>query len=618
VRPLLPGPGPHRVLVTSRHTLAGLGARLVDVTVLDLETAAGLLDAALRAARPGDDRISGDPGSAGRLAGLCGGLPLALQIAAALLKADPGFSAGELAADLAAEQGRLERLRYDDGRGPGVPSVGAAFGLSCARLDGTSARVFRLLPACPGPDVSADAARVLADLPAGQVHGVLQGLARAHLVEAAAGAAGRWRMHDLVRLYARQLSDADAEADGREQALDRLLGYYLDTADAADDHLRALPGMTVPAGFAGRDEALAWLDAERPGLLAAVSVAAGTGRDQIAMRLPLVLAEYLAWRRRFDDWLAVTAISISASRRLGDRGNEAAALTILGNALSEVRRFDEAITACQDAAVIYRETGDRHGEGTALNNLGLALREVRRFDEAITAHQDAAATYRETGDRHGEGTALNNLGLALREVRRFDEAITAHQQDLAIFRETGDRHGEGIALNNLGLALREVRRFDEAITAHQDAAVIYRETGDRHRQGTALNNLGLALREVRRFDEAITAHQDAAVIYRETGDRHGEGAALNNLGLALQGVRRFDEAITAHQQDLAICRETGDRHGEGMALGNLGLALREVRRFDEAITAHQDAAAIFRETGDEYGEGAALRDLESTRAARQA
>ena len=35
VRPLVPGPGPHRVIITSRHTLAGLGARLLDVTVLD-------------------------------------------------------------------------------------------------------------------------------------------------------------------------------------------------------------------------------------------------------------------------------------------------------------------------------------------------------------------------------------------------------------------------------------------------------------------------------------------------------------------------------------------------------------------------------------------------------
>ena len=103
VRPLLPGPGPHRVVVTSRHTLAGLGARLLDVTVLDEEAAVALLDAALRAARPGDDRISGDAAAAGRLAGMCGGLPLALQITAALLNADPALTVGELADELADE-----------------------------------------------------------------------------------------------------------------------------------------------------------------------------------------------------------------------------------------------------------------------------------------------------------------------------------------------------------------------------------------------------------------------------------------------------------------------------------------------------------------------------------
>ena len=94
VRPLLPGAGPHKVLVTSRHTLAGLGARLVDVTVLDEEAGVELLDAALRAARPDDDRITGNPDAASRLAGICGGLPLALQITAALLKADPALTAG--------------------------------------------------------------------------------------------------------------------------------------------------------------------------------------------------------------------------------------------------------------------------------------------------------------------------------------------------------------------------------------------------------------------------------------------------------------------------------------------------------------------------------------------
>ena len=261
---------------------------------------------------------------------------------------------------------RLEALRYDDGSGTSAPSVAAAFELSYRQLDEAAARVFRLLSVNPGPDVSTAAAAVLADLPVSEVRRVLGQLVRAHLVEAGAGAAGRWRMHDLLRLYASQLSDAHAEADRQEQARDRLLRYYLDTARAADAHLRALPGMPVPADFTGQDDALAWLDAERPSLIAAVTMAASTGREQIAMRLPLNLAAYLYRRRRFDDWLATTMISRDAARRLGDKGNEAAALTNLGSLLRKMRRFEEAISACQDAAAIFRETGDRHGEGMAM------------------------------------------------------------------------------------------------------------------------------------------------------------------------------------------------------------------------------------------------------------
>ena len=578
VHPLLPGSGPHKVLVTSRHTLAGLGARLVDVTVLDDDASVGLLDAAVRAARPEDDRISGDREAAGRLAGVCGGLPLALQITAALLKADPTLGAAELAGELAAEKGRLERLAYDDGIGAGAPSVAAAFELSYRRLDETAARVFRLLTVNPGPDVSTASAAVLADLPVTDVRKVLAALARAHLVETALGTRGRWQMHDLVRLFAERLSDENAETDGREQALDQLLGHYLHLADAADDHLRARPGAAVPPGFADRDDALAWLDAERPSLVAAASVAAATGRDQIAMRLPNELAEHLAWRRRFDELLTVTGISLEAARRVGDR----------------------------------------HREGMALRNLGVSLDLVDRHEEAVTAHQDAAAIYRETGDRHGEGGALINLGAALLGVGRYDEAISVSQDRAAIFRETGDRNGEGKALGNIGIALSSLQRYDEAISVSQDAAAIYRETGDRHGEGCVLLTIGYTLHKVGRYDESITALQDAAAIFRETGDRHSEGGALGNLGIALRQVRRFDEAITAHRDAAAIYRETGDRHGEGSALTYLGSALAEVRRFDEAITALQDAAAIFRDTGDQNNERIALDDLEAARSAQEA
>jgi tetratricopeptide (TPR) repeat protein len=595
VRPLIPGRGPHRVIVTSRHTLAGLGARLLDVTVLDEAAALRLLDEVVRAARPDDDRVRGDPVATGRLAGACGGLPLALQITAALLVADPMLSPAELATEMADEVGRLAALRYDDGSGVSAPSVAAAFELSYRQLDEDAARMFRLLPADPGPDVSTRAAAELADWPVGRARAVFGRLARAHLVEPAVGR-GRWRMHDLLRLYARQVPDASPGE--REQAVGRLLAWYLLQAQAADKHLRALAGSAVPAEFTGRDDALAWLDAERPNLIAAVTTAATAGRTQEAMALPLNLSEYLHWRRRFDDWLAILAVSRDSARQLSDKGNEAAALNNLGNALVEARRFEDAIRAHQDAAAIFRETGDRHSEGHALNNLGNALDQARRFEEAIRACQDAAAIFRDTGDRHGEGMASNNLGLALAGMRRFEEAISAHQDEAAIFRDTGDRHREGTALNNLGLALAGMRRFEEAISAHQDAAAIHRETGDRHGEGTALNNLGVAQQQVRRFEEAISAHQDAAAIYRETGDRHREGNALGNLGNALAIVRRFQEAFACYQQDIAIRRETGDRYREAQTLGNLGNAYQEMRQHGRAAACWQEAAAAMRDAGD--------------------
>ncbi len=609
VRPLLPGVRRHKVVVTSRHTLAGLDARLVDVTALSEAESAALLDAALRTARPEDDRIANDPDGALRLAVVCGGLPLALQIAAALLKADPRLSVGQLVDELTAEPMRLERLRYDDGGGMSSPSVIRAFELSCRQLKVTAGRVFRLLSLGPGPDVSTAAAAVLADLPANQARDILASLARAHLIEPAPAGRARWRMHDLLRLYAKGLSEAHADADGREGARDRLLGYYMRLTSAANDRLRELPGQAVPEEFADRLGALEWLDAERASLVAAVQMASDSGRDDVASRLPLVLATYFSWRLHFDDRLVTSAIGLEAARRLGDRNGEAQAMNNLANSLRQVRRFDDAIAAHQSAAAVYRETGDQLGEGKALNNLGLVLREKRQFDDAIAAHQSAAAIYRETGDRYSEGKVLTNLGLALVEARQFEQAIAVCQEAAAIYRETGDRYGEGKVLNNLGLALQHTKRFEEAIAAHREDLAICRESGDRNSEGLALNNLGMALQGMQHHEEAIRAFREAAIISRETDDRYSEGRMLNNLGYSLREAGSFEEAITICLEAAAIFQELADQHGRGLPLDNLGLALQKLRRFQEAIAAHQDAIAIFRETRDHHAESDAQDHL---------
>ena len=318
-RPLLPGAGPHKVLVTSRHTLAGLGARLVDVTVLDEDGSIELLDAAVRAARPDDDRISGDQEAAGRLAGMCGGLPLALQITAALLKADPALAAAELADELAPSRTGCSGWPMTTAAGRAAPSVAAAFELSYRRLDETAARVFRLLPVDPGPDVSTAAAAVLADLPVGEVRSVLAGWPgrtwpRPLPARVAGGGCmtccactprGCPTITRTPTAGSRPATGCSATTCSWQRPLTIMCGRC-----RAWRYRRSSPAETMP--WHG------WMR-ERASLVAAVSMAADTGRDQAAVSLPLLLAEYFGWRRRFDDWLATMTISLNAARRLGDR-----------------------------------------------------------------------------------------------------------------------------------------------------------------------------------------------------------------------------------------------------------------------------------------------------------
>jgi hypothetical protein len=137
---------------------------------------------------------------------------------------------------MADEVRRLDMLRYDDGSGASAPSVAAAFELSYRQLEQDAALLFRLLPVDPGPDVSTEATAELAGWPVDRARAVISRLTRAHLVEPSGP--GRWRMHDLLRLYARQVPEISP--DERGHAFNRLLGWYLRYAKAADLHLRAL------------------------------------------------------------------------------------------------------------------------------------------------------------------------------------------------------------------------------------------------------------------------------------------------------------------------------------------------------------------------------------------
>ncbi|MFD9738177.1 ATP-binding protein [Umezawaea sp. NPDC059074] len=529
VLPLLPGTEDHRVVITSRHRLADLeGARLVDLDVMSPAEAVRMLSDVLAAADPGDRRVLDDPASIDTIVRLCGHLPLAIRVAAALLASEPDCSPAELAVELADERRRLEALRYSEGL-----EVRAAFDLSYAHLEETDARLFRLIALNPGPEIGIDAVAALVGVETIEARRVVRLLVRAHLLQPGS-TRGRWRMHDLLHLYAAEKASEDPQ---RLEVTTRLLAHYASGISDVDAVLRRL----VPEE-GGRLQALEWADTERTNLLAAVSLAFASGHDENVVLISLKLNEYLDLRHLRHEVVAIGVVALACSRRLGDRKAESQILIDLGVAYRRTGQLEEALDSCRQAIDVCRRSGDRLSEGKALNCAGDVHRLMGDLPKAIETVGQGLALLREHGSPTQMGGSLFSLAVAHRLLGQFDRAIEYHQQDLLICRDANARVAEGRALNHLGVAYRELGRFAEAVEHHRQNLVICAEMGDRSGEAATHAFLGVTYGEWGRWSAAIASHLRALDLFRASGDRLGEGGVLIALGGILRRTGRLDEA----------------------------------------------------------------------------
>ncbi|MBO3744613.1 winged helix-turn-helix domain-containing protein [Streptosporangiaceae bacterium NEAU-GS5] len=226
VRPLLPGARRCFALVTSRNRLTSLiaieGARPLALDLLPSADSRRLM-----ARRLGAERIAAELAAVHEIIDACARLPLALAVATAHAAIDPDVPLAELAAQLRGARNTLDALAGEDP----ASDVRAVFSMSYQALTEPVARLFRLLGLYPGPDVPVAAAASLTGVPTAEARSLLGDLVHAHLVDEPNP--GRFRMHDLVRVYAAELVTASEAAASRRAAIRRLLDYHLHTAHSA-------------------------------------------------------------------------------------------------------------------------------------------------------------------------------------------------------------------------------------------------------------------------------------------------------------------------------------------------------------------------------------------------
>ncbi|MBW6435633.1 helix-turn-helix domain-containing protein [Actinoplanes hulinensis] len=199
VRPLLPGAGDGLILITSRRMLGGLDdVRRTGLGPLTPDESAALLAAVT-------DRATGP--AAARIADLCGHLPLALRIAGTRLATRPDWTAAHLAARLADPARRLALLSSGD------TGVAAAIGHSHAQLSGEGRALFRRIAHLPGPGFAAPSVAALTGAEPDDATDRLDELVEIGLLETVGH--DRYRMPDLIRLYAAERLHAEETAAAR-------------------------------------------------------------------------------------------------------------------------------------------------------------------------------------------------------------------------------------------------------------------------------------------------------------------------------------------------------------------------------------------------------------------
>jgi len=543
VRPLLPGATGCAVLVTTRPSMANL----VEAKHVPLSPLTSDETTALFASITGAPRVAAEPAATDEVAAACGGLPLAVRVAAGRLVARPAWGVATLATRLRNRRHLLDELRLGD------LQVRVTFQVSYQVLPEPTARAFRTLGVLDHPEQDLPAIAALLGLDLSTAETVLEELVDTCLLDCPAP--GRYRLHDLLHAFARELAEQRLPAQERADALHRVADFATATALTANRVLRPLaaarlhvrpPKNPVALDFTTRDAAMSWYRSSWPALQSfgeqCLSAPAVPSRAIAHLFLALSELPFLEGNWTGAELVARTALrtaEAAAEPVLVAHANDFLARSLIGQ-----RRDAESAPFHEACLREYRFRDLRALEANVLNNMSVGFMNERRFelsrDHARRSVELAAAV----GDTEIEASAMGNLGLAFQMMGRYQEATELYHRALARYADLGDTRARANVLNNCGNVMLAQGDFQGAVTYQTEALDCARAAGQRDYGAEALLDLATAYRLLGRLDDAEKAALEALAERRDMRSRHGEGLALLELGKVSVDQSDTDQART--------------------------------------------------------------------------
>jgi predicted ATPase len=422
---------------------------------------------------------------------------------------------------------------------------------------------------------------------------------------------GRYRLLETVRQYARdRLLEAGEAAVVRRRHRD----WFLALAEQAE------------LGLKGREQGtwLGRLEREHDNLRAALAWCQSEGGGELGLPLGAALGGFWLTRCHLaEGWghlvrlLALPAASCPLPTAGEGRADSRRQLAVAGARVRvyagvfalHLGNFEAARQQLEESLARGRALEDQPSTALALSSLGMLAQTRGHLEAARERFEESLAMARDLGDQRLVASLLVSLAGLAHSQGGVARAHSLYQEGRLILQTLGDVSGSawaGAHLGGLALALGD---SGAARSLAEESLMLFRALDSPLGVGSSLNLLGRVALAQGSPDDARSRHEEALRIAQGLGSKRDIIASLHYLGEVSLVERDLAGAASSYEEGLAISRELDYRPGIADALRTLGTIA--LRRGDDgaAQRLHRESLAIRLEQGDKAGLPGCLEGL---------
>jgi predicted ATPase/DNA-binding SARP family transcriptional activator/Flp pilus assembly protein TadD len=543
-----------KLLITSREALDIQGEWLLEIQGLSFPkkdrldplekfSAVALFMQRARRAQPTFVLSEEDQDAVVRICNLVGGMPLALEIAAAWVKV---LSPAEIALEIGKSLDFLQTQMRD------VPerhrSMRAIFDHSWQTLSHGEQQTLRKLSVFRG-----GFQRQAAEQVTGTSLPTVSSLMTRSLLRRTSD--GRYDMHELIQQYA--ATKLAEDPDEMQSIQERHSLYYLGLLEENDSQLR------------GRDQqnVLTELTREIDNIRAAWDWSVSNQRFLSIHRVSFTLCYMFALHNWFAEgevtfWKTSQAIA-ACMQQTGQ--NDHLQETVLHAMLSHCGYFrlrlgkgEEAYTVLAPSAAFLRTSTESSAAIYSLWYLGFAYLQLGRFVEAKESLLESHRLSQQYDEDWFQALADEFLGSLARGEGTYSQAQLYLKDSLAHFRQLGDPMMTSHVLSDLGHIMQKLGDLDQAEKLLQEGLEIARELDYcRFGVGTALDGLGQVAYARGDYEKAGAFFLESATLFQQIGDTHRLTQVLNYQGFNALALDAMSDAQNYFCTALKLARQGG-------------------------------------------------------------